>query len=203
MSRLRCFLPGAASLLTASLLAGIALSQVGGPPGGVAVADEPPGGLKATQPPLLSPPARTSVTINGQKITINYSAPSMRKRLIFGGLEPYNKVWRAGANDATMLHTTADLEFKGLHVPKGDYSVFVWLDQQQWQLIINKQKGQWGLEYHQDRDLGRVPMEMSRPPKPVETFKMTLAKASATQGQLKLAWENTVAAVDFEVKAPR
>jgi hypothetical protein len=190
--------------LVSLLAAGIGLSQIGAPPGGgVGIADEPPGGLKPGQPPLLSPPAKTSVTIDGQRISINYSAPSMRKRLIFGGLEPYNKVWRAGANDATMLHTSADLQFKDLLVPKGDYSLFVWLDQKQWQLIVNRQKGQWGLEYHQDRDLGRVPMEMSRPPRPIELYKMTLTKTSLTQGQLKLAWENTIATVDFEVKASR
>ena len=159
--------------------------------------------MRPPQPPPLSPPAKTSVTINGQKITINYSAPSMRKRVIFGGLEPYYKVWRAGANDATMLHTTRDLEFKGLLVPKGEYSLFVWLDPQQWQLIVNKQTAQSGLEYHQERDLGRVPMDMSRPPKPIETYKITLAKTSTGEGQLKMAWENTIASVDFAVRMPR
>ena len=126
----------------------------------------------------------------------------MRKRVIFGGLEPYYKVWRAGANDATTLLTSADLEIRGLLVPKGEYSLFVWLDPQQWQLIINKQIGQSGLEYHQDGDLGRVPMDMSRPPKPIERFKITLAKTGDTKGQLKLAWENAVAAVDFVVRTP-
>jgi hypothetical protein len=127
----------------------------------------------------------------------------MRKRVIFGGLVPYGQVWRAGANDATMLHTSVDLEFKGLVVPKGEYSLFVWPEQQQWQLIINKQTGQPGLEYHQERDLGRVPMDLSRPPKRVETYKMTLTKSGDTQGQLKLAWENTIATVDFVVRPPR
>jgi hypothetical protein len=173
------------------------------PPAGVPITDEPPGGSRPAQPPPLSPPAKTSVTINGQKITINYSAPSMRKRVIFGGLVPFGQVWRAGANDATMLHTSADLEFKGLVVPKGEYSLFVWPDPQQWQLIINKQTGQPGLEYHPERDLGRVPMEMSHPPKRVETYKMALTKAGDMQGQLKLAWENTVATVDFVVRTPR
>ena len=193
---MRYFLTAALCILTASL----GLSQ---PPSGVPIADEPPVGFKPAQPPPLSPPAKSSVTINGQKITINYSAPSMRKRVIFGGLVPYDQVWRAGANDATMLHTGADLEFKGLLVPKGEYSLFVWPDRQQWQLIINKQTGQQGLEYHQERDLGRVPMEMSRPPKHIETYKMTLTKTAGMQGQLKLAWEDTIATVDFVVRTER
>ena len=183
-----------------ALTVGVGFSQ---PPAGVPIIDEPPGGSRPAQPPSLSPPSKTSVTISGQKITINYSAPSMRKRVIFGGLVPYDQVWRAGANDATMLRTSADLEFKGLVVPKGEYSLFVWPDQQQWQLIINKQTGQQGLEYHAERDLGRVPMEISHPPKRVETYKMTLTKAGGMQGQLTLTWENTVATVDFVVRTAR
>ncbi|HTA68598.1 MAG TPA: DUF2911 domain-containing protein [Bryobacteraceae bacterium] len=193
---MRYFSAGAVCIVTA----GIVFSQ---PPAGVPITDEPPGGSRPAQPPPLSPLSKTSVTINGKKITINYSAPSMRKRVIFGGLVPYDQVWRAGANDATVLHTGVDLEFKGLLVPKGEYSLFVWPNPQQWQLIINKQTGQQGLEYHQERDLGRVPMDMSRPPKPVETYKMTLTKTVGMQGQLKLAWENTVATLDFAVRAPR
>jgi len=163
--------------------------------GGGQIVDEP----APARQPVLSPPAKTAVTINGRKIVIHYSAPSMRKRLIFGGLEPYHKVWRAGANDATALETAADLEVEGLKVPKGRYTLFVWLDPKQWLLIINKQTGQSGLEYHQDRDLGRVPMTMSRPPKPIELYKMTLTHSMENKGNLTLAWENTIASVEFAV----
>jgi hypothetical protein len=189
-------------LLICALAAAAAFPQVEGPPGGVSVADEPPGGSRPAQPPPLSPPEKTSVTINGKKITITYGAPSMRKRVIFGGLVPYFKVWRAGANDATLLQTRGDLEFNGLLVPRGHYSLYVWLDPHQWQLIINKETGQPGLDYHQDTDLGRVPMNLSRPPKSIERYKISLTKTGPTQGQLTLAWENTVATVGFTVRTP-
>ena len=120
--------------------------------------------------------------------------------MIFGGLEPYYKVWRAGANDATLLQTSSDLEFNGLIVPKGEYSLYVWPEPQQWQLIINKQTGQSGLEYQRDLDSGRVAMSMSRPPKPIERYRITLTKTGPTKGRLTLAWENTVASVDFGVR---
>ena len=71
--------------------------------------------------PPLSPPANTSVTINGKTIAIKYSAPSMRGRKIFNGagaLQPDSTIWRAGANEATALHTDADLDIGGLAVPK-------------------------------------------------------------------------------------
>jgi hypothetical protein len=147
-----------------------------------------------------SPPAETSVTINGKAISIKYSAPSMRGRKIFGGLEPYGKVWRAGANEATALHTDADLQIGSLSVPKGDYTLYVFLDEKQWQLVVNTQTGQWGTVYDPSKDLGRVPMTMSKPSAAVETYKMTLSSAGGNKGKLQLEWENTAASVDFTVK---
>jgi hypothetical protein len=153
----------------------------------------------------LSPPADTSVTIDGKTITIKYSAPSVRGRDIFGpggvvSKDPTYPVWRAGANNATSLHTDADLEMEGLTIPKGDYTLYVFLDQGKWQLIVNKQTGQWGTEYKQAQDLGRVPMQMSKPPEPVETYKMVLTSEGGNRGKLMLAWANVVATVPFTVK---
>lgn len=147
-----------------------------------------------------SPPAETSTTVAGKTIRIKYSAPSMRGRKIFGGLEPYGHVWRAGANDATALHTDANLDIGGLSVPKGDYTLFVYLDPKQWQLVVSKATGEWGLDYNQSQDLGRVKMEMSKPPKPIETYKMTLSNLGANNAKLQLAWENTIAEVPITVK---
>jgi hypothetical protein len=152
-----------------------------------------------------SPGADTSVDIGGKKISIKYSAPSMRGRKIFGaggvvsndGTYP---VWRAGANAATALHTDADLTIGNLKVPKGDYTIYVQVEPMPWQLIINKQTGQGGTEYNKDQDLGRVPMQMSKPAKPIETYKMTLASAGGGKGKLTLEWENVVASVDFTAK---
>ncbi len=153
----------------------------------------------------MSPPAQTSVSINGKTISIHYSAPSVRGRKIFGagGLvsrDPTYPVWRAGANSATALHTDADLDINGLHVPKGDYTLWVQVDMTPWKLAINKQTGQWGLEYHQNMDLGRVPMTMSKPPAPIETLKITLSSDGGNKGTLQIGWENYLAAVPFTVR---
>jgi hypothetical protein len=153
--------------------------------------------------PLLaqqSPPAETSVTIAGKTIRVKYSAPSMRGRKIFGGLEPYGRVWRAGANEATAFHTDANLDIGGLSVPKGDYTLFVYLDSKQWQLVLSKATGEWGLDYNPSRDLGRVKMDMSKPSKPIETYKMTLSSLGGNKAKLQLEWENTVAEVPILVK---
>lgn len=147
-----------------------------------------------------SPPANTSTTIDGKNIVIHYSAPSMRGRKIFGGLEGYGRVWRAGANEATALHTDADLDIQGLKVPKGDYTLFVYLDPKQWKLVVSKATGEWGLDYDQSKDLGRVPMTMSKPPAPIETFKITLSHTGGNNGTLQMGWENTVATVPFTAR---
>jgi hypothetical protein len=153
----------------------------------------------------ISPPAQTSVTINGKKVSIRYSAPSVRGRKIFGAggvisHDPTYPVWRAGANDATALHTDADLDINGLRVPKGDYTLWVQPEANQWTLIINRQTGQWGLEYNKDRDLGRVPMMTSKTPKPTETLRIVLSTGGGNQGKLEIAWENYDASVPVTVK---
>ena len=153
-----------------------------------------------------SPAAQTSVAIGGKKLGINYSAPSVRHRKIFGpgGLlsqDPTYPAWRAGANSSTAFHTDADLDIGGLRVPKGDYTIYVWVaDPDNWQLIINKETGQWGLNYNAKMDVGRVKMAMSKPPAPIETYKMTLSGTGPKTGQLQLEWENHIASVPITLK---
>lgn len=165
--------------------------------------------LAFAQPPAqkqpLSPPAEASVTIAGKMLTIKYSAPSVRGRQIFGdgGVISKDKtypVWRLGANAATSLHTDGTLTIKNLVVPPGDYTLFALVNATPWQLIVNKQTGQWGLTYSPDQDLGRVPMDMSKPPSPVETLKIALSSTGANSGKLQVEFENTIASVPFTVK---
>jgi hypothetical protein len=149
-----------------------------------------------------------SIDIGGKTISINYSAPSVngREGKLFGkdgriGQDPNYPVWRAGANAATAFHTDADLDMRGLHVPKGDYTLYVNLaDPNNWELIINKQTSQWGLTYDAGQDLGRVKMDMSKPPAMVEKLKYTLSRTGNNQGRLQLAWEDHVGSVPFTVK---
>jgi len=153
-----------------------------------------------------SPPARATATIGGKTVTVQYSAPSVRGRKIFGngGLlsrDPTYPAWRAGANAATLFKTDGALEVGDLMVPAGSYTLYVWIkDPEQWELIISKQTGQWGLTYNASADLGRVKMTMSRPPAPVETLKYTLTDKGGGAGELRLEWEQHVATVPLHAK---
>ncbi len=156
-----------------------------------------------------SPPATESKTIAGKTITITYSSPRVNGRegkiftkdgLIASTHRSY-PVWRAGADTATKLHTDADLQIHDLLVPKGDYSLYVDIaNPDVWVLIINKQTGQWGLTYNQAQDLGRIKMEMKKPPAPIENLKYTITDDGGNKGTLELAWENHIASVPFTVK---
>ena len=158
---------------------------------------------KRNQNNPLSPARDTSLTINGKTISISYSAPSMRGRTIFGpngivAKDPTAPVWRAGADNATSIHTDADLMIGSLSVPKGDYTLFVLPEPGKWQLIVNKQTGQWGTEYNQSQDLARIPMKVSQRSAGLEMFTISFDKTSGNSATLKLEWENTIASVDVK-----
>jgi len=148
----------------------------------------------------LSPLARTSVTINGKKLTIAYSSPFIRGRKIMGGLVPYGRWWRTGADNATTFQTEADLDLGGLKVPKGTYTIYTLPGATEWQLIINKQTGQWGTEYNQRQDLGRVKMNLTQTPALVDSFKIELLSSGGNKGLLKMTWERTEVSVPFTVQ---
>ena len=162
--------------------------------------------VAATAAWAQSPPASANVSVAGKSISVRYSAPSVRGRKIFGdgGLlsrDPTYPAWRAGANSATTFHTDSDLDVGGLHVPKGTYTLYVWVqDPTSWQLILNKQTGQWGLSYNASQDLGRVKMTMAKPPALVEQLNYALTDQGANKVELKLAWEQHVATVPITVK---
>ena len=155
-----------------------------------------------------SPAATETKTIGGKTITIKYSAPKVNGRTgkIFTkdgliGKDKTYPVWRAGANSATSLVTDGDLDIGGVMVPKGSYTLFADIsDPENWQLIVNKQTGQWGLSYDKAQDVGRVKMTMTKPAVTVENLKFTITDQGGNKGKLELAWEDHVGTVMFTVK---
>jgi hypothetical protein len=91
-----------------------------------------------------SPPATAKGTIKGAAITIDYSSPSVKGRKIWGGLVPYNKPWRAGANEATIFTTSKEIEVEGKKLAAGKYSLFMTPGEKEWTVFFNSEAGQWG-----------------------------------------------------------
>ncbi|HZE93334.1 MAG TPA: DUF2911 domain-containing protein [Gemmatimonadales bacterium] len=138
----------------------------------------------------LSPRDTARATIGGAEVSIDYSRPSRRGRNIFGVLEPWNKVWRTGANAATQLTTPVDLVIGGATVPAGKYTLWTLPAPDGWTLIINKQTGQWGTEYHPEQDLVRVQAKVETLAAPVEQFTIGFEPAGAPT-MITFTWDKT------------
>ena len=101
--------------------------------------------------------------ISDVSIKIKYSSPAVRGREIWGILDPYGKVWRIGANQATVLEVSDTIEMASNKIPKGKYSMFAIPDSTRWTIILNKEWDQWGAyDYHPEEDLFRVAVTPSR-----------------------------------------
>ncbi len=104
-----------------------------------------------------SPPEVANGTINSATIQIKYSSPSVKGRQIWGGLVPFNEVWRAGANEATTFETDKDLTIEGSKLPAGKYSLFIIPSETACIVIFNKDAKQWGAyKYKEKEDQLRV-----------------------------------------------
>ena len=142
--------------------------------------------------PMPSPPATATATVAGGTIDIKYNTPHLRGRHV-GGPEivPYGQVWRTGANPATTLITSVPLMFGTLMVPAGTHTIYTLPTADSWQLIINKQTGQWGTDYKQDMDLGRVPMKSKAMSAPQEVMSITFENTTAVSTELHVRWDTT------------
>lgn len=108
--------------------------------------------------PRVSPADSISRGIKNTNIDIHYSSPSVKDRKIWGGLVPYDKVWRAGANEATTFETDKDIKVQGKLLPAGKYSFFlIPKEKMKWTAIFNKQPKQWGaFKYNESEDQLRI-----------------------------------------------
>jgi hypothetical protein len=146
-----------------------------------------------------SPETKTTATIGGKVFTVDYYAPSTHGRKVMGGLVPYGEVWCTGANIATGFNLGADIQLGDLKIPKGEYSIWTLPTENEWTLIINKETGQFHLNYKPSLDFGRTKMKLKTLPDPVETFRVDLRAEGGNKGTLALIWENTEATVPFTV----
>ena len=140
---------------------------------------------------LPSPAATIKAAVGSANLRINYNTPSIRGRKIMGGLVPYGQVWRTGANPATTLVTSEDLKFGTLTVPAGTHTIYTLPGQSQWLLIVNNQTGQWGTEYSEAKDLGRVPMTSKPMSSPQEVMSLSFEHTTPASTELHMKWETT------------
>ena len=192
------------SLLCTALLATAATAQSANQTMSTQAPPKPVPGMQMPAPDpnqqMPSPPATANVMLGGNSILINYNSPSMRGRTIMGGLVPYGEVWRTGANPATTLVTPVDLMIGTLKVPAGTYTLFTLpRSATDWQFIVSKKTGEWGIPYPEGSDFGRTPMKTKTAGTPQEVMSITFENTAGTRTELHVKWEKSDAYVPVSV----
>jgi hypothetical protein len=147
----------------------------------------------------LSPRDTVRSTVGSAALWIDYSRPSKRGRVVFGGVVPWGDLWRTGANAATQFRTDKPLEIGGATVPAGLYTLWTVPSPQGWKLIINGEAGQWGTEHKAEKDMFTLDMKVSALADPVEHFTISVTSAE-TGGVINMDWDMTRASIPFAVK---
>jgi Protein of unknown function (DUF2911) len=166
---------------------------------------------KKKQRQRISPHETITATIDGNEMKLVYGRPYSKKpgtddvRKIWGELVPYGKVWRTGADEATLLTTAQPIEIGGYSLAAGTYSLFTVPNEDgTGKLVINKKTGQWGIPYNEEsekaNELARVDLKRSMLDKAVDQFTMAIEPESGGGGLLKMMWETAQYSVPFSVK---
>lgn len=145
------------------------------------------------QKKLLSPKASSE----NEHIKITYGQPSKRGRIIFGGLVPLDSVWRTGANEATEITFKQDAIFGGKKVKAGTYTLFTIPSKEYWELILNKQLGQWGAyeyEKYRRRNVLRTKVPVYELDQELEKFTILVKKDAVS-----FEWDRTGVAVPYKM----
>lgn len=137
------------------------------------------------------------------KISVFYNRPYKKGREIFGALVPYGKVWRTGANEATVFETNKALTIEGKKLPAGKYSLWTIPDSVTWTIIFNSEYGQWGVNSNMEAnrdpalDVLSVPAHVVKQEKIFEQFTIQFEK-TADDVDMILLWDQTVVTVPMQ-----
>ncbi len=163
----------------------------------------------AAQQKRVSPHETTGSVIDGNRITIVYGRPyskdpkTAEPRKIWGGLVPFGKIWRTGADEATLLVLQKPIAIGETTIPAGAYTLWTLPNEDgSAKLIVNKQVGQWGVgrgSYDEKEDVTRAELKKEATEAPVDQFTMAVSKNPSGGGVIKLMWENTQYSVAFTV----
>lgn len=149
--------------------------------------------------PAPSPAASVTQTVGTTDFSLKYSRPGVKGRTIWGGLVPYDRPWRTGANQATTLTIADDVKVEGQALPAGSYAVVTVPGRDQWTVAFSKQKGLWqGTEYDPKEDALRVTVKPQAADH-VEWMEFTFDGAGPTETELALRWEKLRVPVKISV----
>lgn len=138
--------------------------------------------------------------VNGDSIKITYHSPGVRKRIIWGGLVPYDEVWVTGAHDATKLEMPKSFIIKGKEIPAGTYAIFTIPGEKEWIIIINKKwKQHLASEYEEEDDVIRVPVSVQKI-EHKERLQYFIEMTKSDSGKISVEWEKIKIELPFQIK---
>jgi tetratricopeptide (TPR) repeat protein len=154
--------------------------------------------------PIASPKANVSQTIGLTEVSVQYHTPSVKGREIWGKLVPFGKVWRTGANEATLVTFSDDVVVQGEKLKAGTYSLFTIPESHDnWTIIFNKNPNQWGaFDYKESEDVLRVPVQ-AIPGDFHETLFFSFTNIKPTSGELNINWEKIRIPIRIEVEVEK
>lgn len=131
----------------------------------------------------LSPPGSVSLSNAGLTVSVSYSRPSVRNRVIFGteeqkALQPYGEYWRLGANEATEISFSKDVLFNGEPVKAGTYRIYAVPGPERFEFALNTELGEWGYsEPDYSKDILKTSIPVEKLSTPVEQYTITLGRS--------------------------
>jgi hypothetical protein len=145
-----------------------------------------------------SPKAIVGFPVASDTIRLSYGRPLKRGRKIFGGIVPYDSIWRTGANDHTRLTLPYDIQFGKVTIPKGEYALYSIPRENGWTLIFNTDFKRWATEPDRSKDFASVPLQVRRVAQAVDQFTITI-DPEKDGGIIKFIWDEIEAYTSFKV----
>lgn len=150
--------------------------------------------------PAASPSCTLKQRVGLTDIEIDYSRPGVKGREIFGGIVPYNKVWRTGANQATKIIFSTPVKLNGTEIAAGTYALMTIPGKDEWTIIINKGAEQWGAyKYDEKDDIARFKAKPVKIGRTVETFVINFDDIRDASSSIDLVWDQTKVPIKLEV----
>ncbi|SDF59356.1 DUF2911 domain-containing protein [Chitinophaga filiformis] len=147
---------------------------------------------------IPSPQAQVHFSFGKDTIRLRYGRPFKRGRVIFGGIVPYDSIWRTGANDPTEIDLPFDIQFGQTIVPKGKYSIYSIPRKGAWTLIFNTDLQQWPTDPNRSKDLALIPMKWRIPRQQTDQFTIDIEVLN-DGGVIKFTWDQTEAFAPFRI----
>ncbi|MFT5251777.1 MAG: hypothetical protein ACI87N_000768 [Flavobacteriales bacterium] len=151
--------------------------------------------------PQASPKAVINQVVGLTDVEVVYSRPSAKGRAVFGNLVPFGQLWRTGANENTTVSFSDDVMIDGKTLKKGKYALYTIPSIQSWEVIFYTATDNWGTpaEFKEANVALRTTVKEEALPKSVDTFTIGLSALTNNSANLEISWENSYAAVKFEV----